>query len=388
MNEYEKIKKQEIDFLNQWINKKCEDKSEVISLIKSDFVLKNDFKLSNPTENIFTFGKNSLEYSYLRFNHKYNIFNEEKLIGYKYQKNFNNKTIYFNSGMSAITSFIESMCDTGKIGFTYNKDIYFETYKLLLSKNRKFARLKIKYIDAIEIKFNLSNLNYYRDNKVVGLAIDTTCLTELNLDDVINNYLNKGKFVFLLKSFTKLDMFGSEYSRLGALTILTPKNLNAKMSKLYAKFYKNLNERYIYYNCCPSPIDFPPFWEVDKFFILNNERINRIKTNTNIIYNNLKSKQSNIYIVNPNHNLFLLIYLAPDYTREELTFICKEIVKRLNKKYFINYCGSFGFDFISIDTYVDASTSKNTIRLSLNDYDKKTIDAFAKDFWETLNDCI
>lgn len=60
----------------------------------------------------------------------------------------------------------------------------------------------------------------------------------------------------------------------------------------------------------------------------------------------------------------------------------------LNKFFDIRYCGSFGFDFISLDTYINVSDNKETIRLSLNDCDQETAQLFSLKFLEAINDCI
>ena len=50
----------------------------------------------------------------------------------------------------------------------------------------------------------------------------------------------------------------------------------------------------------------------------------------------------------------------------------------------IIYSGSFGFDYIAVDTYIDLNSKKNTIRISIGDVEQKTIDRFI-DCWKEID---
>lgn len=389
MNSYQDRKLKEIQFLKQFSEDvESLDKKEIITKLKQEEIKKKNISISNMSEEKFCFGKNVLDYTYLRFKHEYLIYNEEKLVGLNYNKDWHHISLYFNSGMSAISALIESISSIGETGIKYTDQIYFETFKLLQYLRFKKHRYYFAYLDSIDPAFNLEIMyKYISDKKCMGIIVDTTCLTEIKIENLVTQCVEQNKLVFFVKSFTKLDMLATEYSRIGCLTIITSKQLTVHSAQLYRKLYVNIKQRCINYNCCPSPIDFPPFWDENEFFKLNNIRIKKIKENTVIAYDYLKDS-SKFSIVKPNHQLFLLIFPNKNYSRDDLIQVCKEITARIERDYYIKYCGSFGFDFIALDTYINISDNKETIRLSLNDYDDKMIRDFSKKFLEVLNDCL
>lgn len=390
MSNYQSRKEKELQFLNLFINgNEIANKNELVTKIKSSQLLKNDIPLSNYRNKIFYFGKNELDYTYLRFKHEYTIRNEERLINLNYSDNYHHKTIYFNSGMSAITTIIDSIIEIHKFSIRYSKDIYFETYKLLCEKNMPNRRKYFAFYDAIEPKFNINTILDIDISKknCQGIIIDTTCLREIDIEDLINECIEKNKFIFLVKSLTKLDMLGTEYSRLGCLTMIISQKISQKELDIYQNLYVKIKQKNINYSSCPLPIDFPPFWDYNDFFELNDIRISEIKLNNRLVYENIKN-YSKFSVVKPNHELFLLIYLNNDFCGDHLIKICKKIETILNKFFDIRYCGSFGFDFISLDTYINVSDNKETIRLSLNDCDQETAQLFSLKFLEAINDCI
>ena len=389
MNDYYIRKQNEIDFLQKFINSSggFNDKENIISEIKSEAMRTRDIPLSNLTEDVYVFGKNTLSYSYLRFKHDFKIFNEQKLIGLKYKKNYHHKTIYFNSGMSAITALLESIFELKNIALKSSKDLYFETHNIINKKNLRNKKKYFEFYDAIDPYFDINALLSKKFQKsCLGIIIDTTCLTENKLDKIVDKVIAENKMIFFVKSLTKLDMLATEYSRLGMLTIITPMFLNKSNSLLYQFLYVNIVQKNINYNCCPAPVDFPLFWDDDNFFLLNKIRISHIKANNEIVYRAHQTNK-NFKVINPTHHLFLLINPNKHYNRNELIEMCKEIISKLRDKYDIRFCGSFGFDFIAMDTYINVSDNKETIRLSLNDYSKEKAEDFAKDFWRVLNDC-
>lgn len=389
MNSYKERKDKELQFLKKY-SKETDfvDKADLVTKIKQDEILKKNIPISNMSDEKFYFGKNVLDYTYLRFKHDYTIYNEEKLIGVKYNDKWHRTVLYFNSGMSAITALIESVLSIKKVCIKYSDQIYFETYKLLQSiKNRK-GKYFFAFYDTIDPEFNIENISkQIYNNKCIGIILDTTCLTETKIEGMIQECIEQNKLVFLVKSFTKLDMLATEYSRIGCLTMFASHQLTKSMMQIYKNLYVNIKQKNINYNCCPSPFEFPPFWDDDEFFNLNNIRIKKIKNNNCLVYEYLKQSQ-NFAIIKPNHQLFLLIYPKNNYERNQLVHICKEIASRLNNKFDIKYCGSFGFDFIALDTYVNISDNKETIRLSLNDYDDDMVKAFSKEFLEVVDDCL
>lgn len=392
MNEnYETRKNAEVRLMQNFlVEHKTNDKNELINKIKAKIAINTNISLSKSKEDTFYFGKNRLDYTYLRFDNKYEINNVDKLTRISTINNCYIKTLFFNSGMSAISTVITAVNDTSQFEWIYKNNIYFETFKEISNLSKKKHRKMVYYFDSISPDFCAENIIAYksiRNNDIV--IIDSTCITNNNLNRLIENFICKDILLLIVKSLTKLDMLATEYSRLGCLTIALPNFLDEKLKKIYVKIMSKIISTSINFNCSPHPCDFFPLWDNDDFFKINETRINQIKLNTSNVYKYLISlKKCNISVILPNHTLFILIFPNKIYSRDELIIKCKKISDALKNKYDIRYCGSFGFDFISLDTYIDVATNKQTIRLSLNDYDKVLTNCFAKDFGEVLYDNI
>ena len=391
MDDYKTRKEKELLFLQKYSDgEKYLNKKELITKIKSLQMLKSNIPLSNDSIDKFCFGKNYVDYTYFRFKNNYTIYNEQKLVGLQYDDEWQYKTIFFNSGMAAISALLESIFEMQTIGLTYSEQIYFETYMLLCKENRTKEKF-FAYSDAMEPDFNIDNIKTaVLKTNCLGAILDTTCITETKLEEFVNFSLKNGKLVFLVKSLTKLDMFASEYSRMGVLTLIAPQKANDDLSSLYNDLCVKVVERNIRYGSCPMPVDFPPFWDDELFFELNNTRILKIKTNNQLVYEKLKANESqNVYsIIKPNHNLFLVLYPKKSYRPKTLFDACQEIVAKLNEKFDLRFCGSFGFDFIAIDIYINVSDNKPVVRLSLNDYDADMVESFAQEFLKVVNECL
>ena len=158
MNDYVQRKKNELMFLARFVgNVLYDDKNLLSTEIKRQALKERDLRMSNTSSDIFVFGKNSLEFTYLRCHHNYSICNQYRLIGLRKPERKNLKTLFFNSGMSAITALIESILSTGNISIKYDNDIYFETYSLLKSHKQSAANCLI-YFDSISPAFQIEKI--------------------------------------------------------------------------------------------------------------------------------------------------------------------------------------------------------------------------------------
>ena len=386
MNDYVQRKQNELMFLARFAgNVLCDDKNLLSTEIKRQALKERNLRMSNTSSDVFVFGKNSLEFTYLRCHHNYSIFNQYGLIGLQKTERKNLKTLFFNSGMSAITALVESILSIGNISIKYDNDIYFETYSLLQSQKQCGSNYLI-YYDSISPSFQIDKIKRVLiDDNALGFILDTTCLHNENIDSLIDMALEHDKIVYLVKSLTKIDMLATEYSRMGCLTMICPECIHAIQAEVFDEIHASVLEKINNYNCTPAPIDFPPFWDYEEFFELNSLRINQIRNNCRGLYDLIsKNDDIKIKVIKPNHELFLLFFPTKMQSKDELTALCKKIAYELGKTYNVKYCDSFGFDFISLDPYIDLISDRLTIRLSLNDYDKNTLDMFYHDLLTML----
>ena len=354
-------------------------KQVIISSIKRCLI--KHFPLTNYEENNWMFGDNLLKYTYFRCHHNYSIKNITKLMNTSNTKYpCLSQTMFTNSGMTAISLVIDSLLDTKKVRISYNDDIYYETIELLTTRNNE-GLYHFRYIDAIEPNFELRMIEHFLDSSDIdGIVFDTTCLGNENISLLLDKAVINKKFVVLVKSLTKLDMLGTEYSSMGMLCVAAPLNLSNDKTNLLNEITQNLKVRDSLYNCCPEPMDFPPFWQDDIFFELNELRLKYIRDNTAYLYRILSNAKSPYYkVIKPNHSLFLLIIPFKNIDIEDALTLCKHVEEKLGEQYNIKICDSFGFDHIGIDPYLSKKDGLITIRLSLNDYDKGTIQKFGVD---------
>lgn len=313
----------------------------------------------------------------------YNYQRYDSTLEYKdFEKNFynidkiNSKTIFTNCGMSSIFAVLFSLFNSGKYNIIYEKDTYFETQKIIKELKLNKGK-KVFYLDTISNNFSLNpNLK----NKII--IIDTTCYHSHSFKKMICQLLKNNNFLILVRSHVKLDMLGMEYSYLGSIVFCVPEKINNRKFKCYKKIIQNTM------NCCgnigllANQDNIFPLLCNSELVELNKERITRIKNNNRYFYN-CNKKLKNLFL--HSHELFLTVILE-EYKVGDIINMIKKYAEDSNGLFY--YSASFGFDYIAMDTYFDLNTNKNTIRISIGDVDKETLDKFIDYFKEVLYDKI
>ena len=276
------------------------------------------------------------------------------------------RTCFTNCGMSAISVLLLVLNECFRTQITHQKDIYFETY-LMIKKfklNHFFHSLRVLWLDFIS--YNPNFHKFLSKNNADVVVIDTTCLVDKAiLKKLVEKVKNQKKLFILVQSHTKLDMLGTEYSKLGSITFLLPPKIDKKYLNLISTYNFFLGK----FGVKASIKDIPPFWFNTDFNRINNERLYYLQKNTQYVYKQL-IRHYNDFII-PKHNLFLL---KPANGQSIET-----IKERLKHNKYISFSGSFGFDFICIDTYFDVAQKRQLIRIALSDYPKEIIDTVIKD---------
>lgn len=366
------MNKNEKHFFGYLFKKNIHSKNEINSLLRSKYEL--NLPLTNKNNKSFIGDSYSFSYNYQRFdsNLKYNNFEND----FYNINEFPAKTVFTNCGMSSIFCILYAISRLGNYKVIYEKDIYFETQKLI--KSLKLTRgKKIIYYDSISDFFEFDS---NEKNKII--IIDTTCYHSYDFNNFIIKLLNNNNFVILVRSHVKLDMLGLEYAFLGSMTFFLSNKTNKRQFDNYKKIIMNA------INICGSIGTYAteknifPLLSNKQFMKLTKDRVKRINENNKYFYEKNK-ENSNLTL--HRHNLFLTLIVDENDT-EKLIETIKEIT--IGSKGLCYYSSSFGFDYIALDTYFDLNNNKNTIRISIGDIDRKKIDRFIDYFKEKLNDKI
>ena len=241
---------------------------------------------------------------------------------------------------------------------------------------------KIVYIDSIAKKYNFENYKKIIKNSenIFLIIIDTTCFLPQEFSELVSLILKKDILCILVRSHTKLDMFGAEISSMGSILYLIPDNSNFEIIKNIIKENYYLLGKF---GTLCLPEKFPEFIFEKKFRLINDERIKRIENNNFHLYKFLKNNLKKGRIILPNHQKFVLYILENkkmSMNKNSLDNIIKEFAK--NKTEIFSAC-SFGFDYIALDSYYDINENGYVIRISMNDSCNVTV---FYDIEEFIND--
>ena len=396
MNDYQKYKKNEIKYLEKKFKVNISKELSLMEYakVKRDIFITYQIKYNLSITNnnlakinkIFLNKNISYNYTYSRFDNYIDFKNFDVDFYNLNGKKYKSKLFFTNSGMSAISSLLLSIknnLDDYSFEFIDN-DIYFETYDFYNKyiKNNIKSSKKIVYIDSIAKKYNFENYKKIIKNSenIFLIIIDTTCFLPQEFSELVSLILKKDILCILVRSHTKLDMFGAEISSMGSILYLIPDNSNFEIIKNIIKENYYLLGKF---GTLCLPEKFPEFIFEKKFRLINDERIKRIENNNFHLYKFLKNNLKKGRIILPNHQKFVLYILENkkmSMNKNSLDNIIKEFAK--NKTEIFSAC-SFGFDYIALDSYYDINENGYVIRISMNDSCNVTV---FYDIEEFIND--
>ena len=366
----------DIEFLYNLVNKKSQKYNNFVkkNIINRELHAKYDLYLPITNQN------GNYKYNNNQFNYTYNYQRYDGFLSYNnFVKNFyrinsvHSKTFFTNCGMASIFAVLTSFSLVGKYNISFANDIYFETQKIIKNlsgfKNR---RKKIYYLDTISDSFTFDcNI------KNAIIIIDTTCYSSNSFKQMIKKMLNNNCFCILVRSHTKLDMLGLEYSSLGSIVYLLPERLKQQKIIEYKKIIEKSMEILSCLGMFAQERNIFPLLNDLSMIELNQQRIKRIQYNNEYFY---KSTNNRFHL--HNHKLFLT---TNNFNNYSIDFLKSKIIEfTTNNSDICMFSGSFGFDYIAIDTFMDLIEKKNVIRISIGDVDKKEIDIFLEKINELL----
>ena len=384
MNKYLDRKKSELNILIKYIDvfnydlKKIKSqndlfrlKDEIVKQLRDNSVKKYYHHLTNNEQISFDNKFFEYKYTYERFNGFLNVENFAKKFYHLDNKN-ENQTYFTNCGMSSIVSVLTSLilCNDMVVDLLY-EETYFETIKFINTLTKKDSTKKVLYMDSIASDFNFNKIDLSNYDCII---IDTTCYNGEDFSDYVSYILSCNKFCILVRSHTKLDLLSTEYSHIGSVSFIYPKDIDENKIEFYKKIELDCRHLIGVYGACLPPEKYPEFLLDKKLHEVNLEKMNIVKNNNEILYRSLL--QQKIKIIMPNHKQFCLIYL--DNNEYSLNDLKKEVINfcNENKQYYIKHAVSFGFDYIAIDVYQNFVDNTYKMRVCVSDLSLDNVNNF------------
>jgi hypothetical protein len=384
MNKYLDRKKSELNILIKYIDnfnydlKKIKSqndlfrlKDEIVKQLRDNSVKKYYHHLTNNEQISFDNKFFEYKYTYERFNGFLNVENFAKKFYHLDNKN-ENQTYFTNCGMSSIVSVLTSLilCNDMVVDLLY-EETYFETIKFINTLTKKDSTKKVLYMDSIASDFNFNKIDLSNYDCII---IDTTCYNGEDFSDYVSYILSCNKFCILVRSHTKLDLLSTEYSHIGSVSFIYPKDIDENKIEFYKKIELDCRHLIGVYGACLPPEKYPEFLLDKKLHEVNLEKMKIVKNNNEILYRSLL--QQKIKIIMPNHKQFCLIYL--DNNEYSLNDLKKEVINfcNENKQYYIKHAVSFGFDYIAIDVYQNFVDNTYKMRVCVSDLSLDNVNNF------------
>ncbi|HKG99453.1 MAG TPA: hypothetical protein VKB08_01845 [Bradyrhizobium sp.] len=210
------------------------------------------------------------------------------------------------------------------------------------------------------------------------LLFDTTCLPAKSgrVRRVLAIALTAGIPVVLVRSHTKLDSLGIEYGRLGSAVFLMPtRNNKVFRREWFEKLTQETREAVRLFGAAAVPAHLPPFAGDAIFERLNVQRTAKIIRNTRRLAQRLGAM--GILPRTYAHGLYITFSGMSHSDLDCAKAAAKMLAEHLqNAGLPVRHAGSFGFDFVAIDSFVDAA-GRNTVRVAPADTPASIIDEIA-----------
>lgn len=394
MNNYEDVmerKREEIrvlsDYLQIYFEKKTLNSITDVVTVKRKLRTKlrhsvcDNTDLTNFQENVMNISGIEYEYSYQRYDGCLKVDFDTVVIPKIFSKKIIQRTLWTTSGMGAISSLLLAIYILNEYNCQYDDDIYFETYKLM-----HFLKLKsnktnkgIIYIDSIQPQFFRTVSDLQVESEIIAIIVDTTCLDYQQSYKIISTFCKKNISCIVVRSHTKLDMLGTEYSKLGSVTYYIPFRIEHEKKIMVKNILKRNMDMLGMFGIWASPKDIPPFWNMSALNRLCSQRISALVKSNKYAYIKLKEALMKKIIL-PDHSLFILIpmkQLDTNILRKKLKIF---VEMERQRDIPIAFATGFGFDIVVIDLYYDVISSSNFIRLAWADILLSDTETLIQDF--------
>src|SRR3989338_3085237 len=236
--EYLEVKNREIEIVSRLIQSDFPERAKTIAdVVRSKIAMRKQF-LRSVVEKTAPETNINQKYSYKFYNGKYDwayqrfdlTYVGEHLFHALYSFSLSDEVISLplitSCGMSAVSACMMALNkELSETKFIFQNDVYFESFwfsEKYLSKSSAESKNYVLYIDSIS-KFDASiYIAKFPLHKFKAIVFDTTCYSgnsEIIRSVIQSAHTNKIP-CFLVRSHTKLDFLGMEFSRMGSLVAI------------------------------------------------------------------------------------------------------------------------------------------------------------------------
>jgi hypothetical protein len=293
---------------------------------------------------------------------------------YPWSQNLCKTTFYTISGMAALCcSFaaVKSFADDAWFDLPpdgYSESKEFITHVLGQPASRPQQSLEVPLLDsAVASGFAAPAADF------PCVIVDTTCVARSSgrLRAIVQAVLKRGGIAILARSHTKLDMLGTEFGRLGSIVVICAQrngmydNINAAAARVIRLT-----------GCAPVPAHFAPFASGREYHELTRQRLAQITCNTRHLAGQLRKTLPAADLRTYQHGLYITLLSHRPGSQQHATALAHQLTAGLwDVGIPARTAGSFGFDFLVSEWFVDPLTQKIGVRLSMADLPRSMITA-------------
>jgi hypothetical protein len=299
-------------------------------------------------------------------------------------------TIYTGSGMGAIAALLNALLQFNeRIELVAPQDCYVETRELMTSLGSHIQLLPLKpyrcepdsdradarvlWIDS-SVQCSFSSCLSAMTQDVDLVVFDTTCFWRCStkITRAVERAVHLGIPIALVRSHGKLDSLGIEYGRLGSVVLEMPP---AGPVSRWGNLAPKIRDAVRLFGAGPILAHFPPFENSDDYQACSMVRTASIIRGTRRLASVLRSRLPPGSLTTFQHGLFLTIALGGSACIDELKRYASELSIELAFRGFpVKHAGSFGFDFVAVESCSDPIRGTNAIRIAGADLPIQMID--------------
>lgn len=289
-------------------------------------------------------------------------------------------TMYTISGMSALAAALMAFRDLGAIQLHYPPGSYAETSELAALLGLKVSAAPSPKGDEIVLA-DSAGPEAPTDESLAAarfVLFDTSCYAASSGHIRRIAAKTNGACTLLVRSHTKLDTLGTEYGRLGSVTLLAPQETPAT-----SRIAKRLSDAIRLLGVAPIPMHFPPFSDESLFRQLSRDRVAQIIRNTRI----LRAQLARMGIASKryHHGLYTTVETKYAKTPDSVRLVAARLTKHLAARGLpVRHAGSFGFDFVGLEWFTDSAKASTQLRLAAGDIEHSAMNEVASELAQLL----
>ena len=302
------------------------------------------------------------------------------------------ETLYTASGMSAITALVIALLEVHPAITVLGIDAGYGETRELLQRFRDRIRIappdagrgpqiasagvRIAWLDsAVPAGFDAA-IRTARGQFVLAV-VDTTCFwrDSSRVRKVLRWARERDVPLAIVRSHAKLDCLGIEYGRMGSLVISWGRRASHAWMRELVKEARNAVRLT---GCAAVPAHFPPFTADDDYLPCSAGRTASIIRATRRLARRLDASTLRRSVARFQHALYITLAPRGDLRIRDVKRAAEGLCRALVSAGLpVRHAGSFGFDFVAIEWFLDPATRRNVIRIAPGDLPPPIVDAVA-----------